>query len=49
MSTNLIYNIEKEKDRGKKKVDDRLGKLNEKRSDRELRREMKNKGDINCW
>ena len=49
MSCPQIYNIEKEKDRGKEKVGDRLAKLDEKKSDRELQPEMKNKGDIFCW
>ena len=34
------------KDREKEKVGDRLAKLNAKKSDRELEREIKNKGDI---
>ena len=42
-------NIEKEKDRELEKVGDRPAKLNEKKSDRELEREIKNKGDIFCW
>ena len=41
--------IEKDKDREKEKVGDRPAKLNEKKSDRELEREIKNKGDIFCW
>jgi len=40
--------MEKEKDREKEKVGDRPAKLNEKKSDRELEREIKNKGDIFC-
>ena len=43
-----MWNIEKEKDREKEKVGDRPAKLNEKKSDRELEREIKNKGDIFC-
>ena len=39
-------NIEQEKDREKKKVGGRPAKLNEKKSDRGLEREIKNKGDI---
>ena len=39
MSCPQIWNIEKEKDRGK--VGDRPAKLNEKKSDRELEREIK--------
>ena len=47
MSTN--WNIEKEKDRAEKeKVGDRPARFNEKKSDRELEREIKNKGDIFC-
>ena len=45
-----IWNIEKEKDRGKEKVGDRPVKLNDKtESDRELERETKNKGYTFCW
>ena len=41
---------ERERKTGKKnKVGDRPAKLNEKKSDRELEREIKNKGDIFCW
>ena len=40
MSTNLEYR-EKEKDRKKEKVEDRPAKFNEKKSDRELEREIK--------
>ena len=46
MSRPKIWNIEKEKDREKEKVGDRPENLNEKNSDRELEREIKNKGDI---
>ena len=45
MSRPQIWNIEKEKDREEEKVGDRPKKLNEKKSDRELEREIK-KGDI---
>ena len=44
-----IWNIEKEKDREKEEVGDRPPKLNEKKGDRGLEREIKNKGDIFCW
>ena len=44
-----MWNIEKEKHREKEKVGDRPAKLSEKKSDRELEREIKNKGDIFCW
>ena len=47
MSTN--WNIEQEKDRGKEKVGDRPAKLNENKDDRDLEREIKDKGDIFCW
>ena len=45
MSTNL-ENIEQEKDREKEKVGGRPAKLNEKKGDRDLEREIKTKGDI---
>ena len=38
--------MEQEKDREKEKVGDRPAKLNEKKGDRGLEREIKNKGDI---
>ena len=41
-----IWNIEQEKDREKEKVSGRLAKLKEKKGDRDLERERKNKGDI---
>ena len=41
-----IWNIEQEKDREKEKVGGRPAKLNEKKGDRDLEREIKNKGDI---
>ena len=37
--------IEQEKDTEKEKVDGRPAKLNEKKSDKDLEREIKNKGD----
>ena len=43
MSCPQIWNIEKEKDREKEKVGDRLAKLNEKKRYRELEREIKTK------
>ena len=47
MPTNLG---DREREREKKeKVGDRPAKLNEKKSDRELQREIKNKADIFCW
>ena len=42
----LIWNIEQEKDREKEKVGGRPAKLNEKKGGRDLKREIKNKGDI---
>ena len=41
--------MEIEKDREKNKVGHRPAKLNEKKSDRELVRQIKNKGNIFCW
>ena len=49
LSCSQIWNIEKEKDREKEKVGGRPAKLNEKKGDRDLEREIKNKGDIFCW
>ena len=46
MSCPQIWNIEQEKDREKEKVGDRPAKLNEKKSDRQLERDIKDKGDI---
>ena len=46
MSCPQIWNIEQEKDREKEKVGGRLAKLNEKKGDRGLEREIKNEGDI---
>ena len=46
LSCPQIWNIEQEKDREKKKVGDRPAKLNEKKGDRDLEREIKNKEDI---
>ena len=43
MSCPQICNIEKEKDSEKEKVGDKLAKLNEKKSDRELVRQIKTK------
>ena len=44
-----IWNVEQEKDRAKDKVGGRPAKLNEKKGDRDLEREIKNKRDIFCW
>ena len=41
-----IWNIEQAKDCGKDKVGGRPARLNEKKGDRDLEREIKNKGDI---
>ena len=46
MSRPQIWNIEKEKDRGKERVGGRPAKFNEKKGDRDLDREAKNNGDI---
>ena len=46
MSCPQIWNIEQEKDREKEKVGGRLAKLNERKGDRGLEREIKNEGDI---
>ena len=46
LSCPQIWNIEQEKDREKEKVGGRLPKLNEKKGDRDLEREIKNEGDI---
>ena len=48
MTCPQIWNIEKEKDGEKEKVRDRPAKLNEKKGDRELQREIEDKGDIFC-
>ena len=49
MSCLQIWNIEQEKDREKERVGDRPAKLDEKKSDRELAREIKNKGHTFWW
>ena len=46
LSCPQIWNIEREKDREKEKVGDRPAKFNEKKSDRQLEREINDKGDI---
>ena len=46
MSFPQIWNIEQEKDREKEKIGGRPAKLNEKKGDRDLEREIKNKEDI---
>ena len=46
LSCPQIWNIEQKKDREKEKVGDRPAKLNEKKGDRGLEREIKNKGYI---
>ena len=45
MSCPQIWNIEQEKDREKEKAGGRSAKPNEKKGDRDLEREIKNKGD----
>ena len=47
MPTNL-GNREKGREK-KEKVGNRPAKLNEKKNDRDLQREIKNKADIFCW
>ena len=49
LSCPQIWNIEQEKDREKEKVSGRPARLNEKKGDRDLKPETKNKGDIFCW
>ena len=44
-----IWAIEQEKDREKERVGRRPAKLNEKKGDRDLEQEIKNKGVIVCW
>ena len=46
MSCPQIWNIEQEKDREKEKVVSRPEKLSQKKGDRDLEGERKNKGDI---
>ena len=46
MSCPQIWNIEQEKDREKEKVGGRPAKLDEKKGDRDLEREIKTNGDI---
>ena len=46
LSCPQISNIEQEKDREKEKVGGRQAKLNEKKGDRDLEQEIKNRGDI---
>ena len=46
MSSPQIWNIEQKKHREKEKVGGRPAKLNEKKGERDLEREIKNKGDI---
>ena len=46
LSSPQIWKIEQEKDKGKEKVGGRPAKLNEKKGDGDLEREIKNKGDI---
>ena len=46
MSCPQIWNIEQEKDREKEKVGGRPAKPNEKKGDRNLEGEIKNKGDV---
>ena len=45
LSCPQIWNTEQEKEREKEKIGGRPAKLNEKNGDRELEREIRNKGD----
>ena len=49
LSCPQIWNIEKEKDREIENIGDRLAKLLEKKSNRELKRDIKTKGDEFRW
>ena len=49
MSTNLKYREKRKTDRENEKVGGRPAKLNEKKGNRDLEREIKNKGDFFCW
>ena len=49
MSSPQIWNVEQEKDREKEKVGGRPAKLDEKKGDRDLEREIRNKGNTFCW
>ena len=46
MSCPQIWKIQQEKHREKEKIGGRPAKLNEKKDNRDLEREIKNKGDI---
>ena len=48
MSTNLEYRA-KVTQRKRESIGRRPAKLNEKKGDRDLDREIKNRGDIFCW
>ena len=49
LSCPQIWNIEQEKDREKEKVGGRPVKLNEKKGDRDLEREIKKAETFFCW
>ena len=49
LSCSQIWNIAKEKDRERKKVGDRSAKINEKKGDRQLEREIKKMKTFFCW
>ena len=50
LSCPQMLKIEQEKDRQKEKIGGRPAKFNEKKGDRDLEREVNNKGDIFfCW
>ena len=49
MSTDLEYRARERQRKLKEKVGGRLAKLKEKKGDRDLERQIKNKGVIFCW
>ena len=49
MSFPKNWKIEQDKDREKEEVGGMPAKLNEKKGDRDLEREIRNKGDTFCW
>ena len=49
MPTNLEYRARERQRSENGRVGDRPAKLNEKKSDRDLERKIKNKGDTFCW
>ena len=49
MPSPQIWNIEQEKDKEKEKVGRRQAKLNKKKGDRDLEREIKKRRHSFCW